>query len=116
MHKPSVWLEKSEDLLSYITAHWDGLLVLTGHLNFDLLGISDAPMRRYTTLLEQVIVKPTRVTRKSRTLLAHVIVNDVAKLTCHGVISCGIVNDHDGPFACVNIRVSRYQPRYMPGI
>lgn len=37
MHRPSVWLDKFEDLISYITTQWDGLLVLTGDMNFDLL-------------------------------------------------------------------------------
>ena len=117
MHRPSVWLDKFEDLISYITTQWDGLLVLTGDMNFDLLGIADAPTRRYMSLLDtlnvkQVIDKPTRTTRTSRTLLDHIIINDLSKITSHGVIPCSIVSDHDGPFACVNIRVARYQPRY----
>ena len=37
MHRPSVWLDKFEDLISYITTQWDGLLVRTGDMNFDLL-------------------------------------------------------------------------------
>ena len=28
------------------------------------------------------------------------------------VIPTSIVSDHDAPFACTNVRVNRYQPRY----
>ena len=28
------------------------------------------------------------------------------------VIPTSIVSDHDAPFACINVRVNRYQPRY----
>ena len=48
----SAWLDKFEDIMSYITAHWDGLVLITGDMNFDLLGIPDAPTRRYLSLLD----------------------------------------------------------------
>ena len=52
MHRPSAWLDKFEDLISFITAQWVGLLVLTGDMNFDLLGVPDAPTQRYISLLD----------------------------------------------------------------
>ena len=106
----SAWLDKFEDIMSYITAHWDGLVLITGDMNFDLLGIPDAPKRRYLSLLDtfsvkQVINQLTRITKNSRTLIDHFIVNDTLKVTATGVIPFAIVSDHDGPFAS-------YQPRY----
>ena len=56
MNRPSVWLDKFEDLISYITVQWDGLLVLTGDMNFDLLGVPDTPTRRFS-LLDTLNVK-----------------------------------------------------------
>ncbi|PFX20980.1 putative RNA-directed DNA polymerase from transposon BS [Stylophora pistillata] len=90
MHRPSAWLDKFEDLNGCIIAQWDGLLVLTGDMNFDLLGIPDAPRWRYISLLDtlnvkQIIDKRTRTTRSSRTLLDHIIINDPSKITSHGV-------------------------------
>jgi len=51
------WLDNFEDLISYITAQWDGLLVITGDMNFDLLGLPDAPTRQYISLFDTLNVK-----------------------------------------------------------
>ena len=59
-----------------------------------------------------MVTVPTRVTSSSRTLIDHIITNQPSTITYTGVIPCGIVSDHDGPFACINVRVPRYQPRY----
>ena len=56
MHRPSAWLDKFEDLISYITAQLDGPLVLTGDMNFDLLGVPDAPTRRYIPYLTPLVL------------------------------------------------------------
>lgn len=70
----------------------------------------------YIILFEQVIVKFIRVIWKLCILFVYVIVNDVVKFICYGVIFCGIVSDYDGFFVCVNIWVFCYQLRYMLGI
>ena len=31
------WLEHLENLLSHVTTNWDGLIVLTGDMNVDIL-------------------------------------------------------------------------------
>ena len=59
-----------------------------------------------------MITVPTRVTKTSQTLIDHIITNQPSRITTTGVIPCGIVSDDDGPYACVNIRVHRYTPRY----
>ena len=33
-------------------------------------------------------------------------------ITHTGILLCSIISDDDGNYACVNVRVSRYQPRY----
>ncbi|CAH3174509.1 unnamed protein product [Porites lobata] len=35
----SYWLECFEDLLSHITSTWDGMVILTSAVNFDLIGV-----------------------------------------------------------------------------
>ena len=71
--------------------------------------------RRYTLYmfgLEQIVTKPTRVTRTSRTLIDHIITNYPMRISATDVIPTSIVSDHDALFACINVRVNRYQPRY----
>ena len=63
----SNWLECLEDLLSNITSTWNGMIVLTGDVNFDLLCVRDSLVSRHTSILdmfglEQMVTKPTRVT------------------------------------------------------
>ena len=117
MLTPSIWLECLENRLGHITTNWDGMIILTGDMNIDLLGDRDTIATQYCTLLDifglkQIVSEPTRLTRTTRTLIDHIVTNMPSRVTHTGVIPCGIVSDHDGPFACVNIRVSCYQPRY----
>ena len=113
----SYWLECFEDLLSHITSTWDGMVVLTADIDFDLIGRPDSLVTRYSNTLDmfglkQIVPKPTRVTRTSRTLIDHIITNYRMRIYATDVIPTSIVSDQDAPFACVNVRVNRYQPRY----
>ena len=65
--------------------------------------------------LTQIVKRPTRVTRTSKTLTDHFITNHPQKVTNTGIIPCSIVSDHDAIYACVNVRLPRFQPRYMLG-
>ena len=81
----SYWLECFEDLLSHITSTWDGMVVRTGDINFDLIGRPDSLVTRdINTLdmfgLKQIVTKPTRVTRTSGTLI------DQLLLTTHAMV------------------------------
>ena len=113
----SYWLESFEELLSHITSTLDGMVVLTGDINFDLIGRPDSLVTRYSNTLdmfglEQTVTKPTRVTRTSRTLIDHINTNYPMRISATYVIPTSIVSDHDAPFSCINVRVNRYQPRY----
>ena len=57
-------------------------------------------------------MKPTRVTRTSKTLIDHIVVNFPQNITYTDVIPCSMVGDHDAPFACIDVRVPRFQPRF----
>ena len=77
MMTASHWRECFEDLLSHITSMWDGMVVLTGDINFNLIGHPDSLVTRYSNTintfgLEQIVTKLTRVTRTSRTLINHI--------------------------------------------
>ena len=114
---PSDWLNGLESLLGYLTVYWDGMLMLTGDINIDILHPSDLLTRRYQGILDmfeltQIMKRPTRVTRTSKTLIDHFIANHPQKVTNTGIIPCSIVSDHDAIYACVNVRLPRFHPRY----
>ena len=74
------WLERMDALLGNITTNWDGLLVVTGDVNIDMLKPSNILTRKYQAMLDvfglhQMVSKPTRVTRTSKTLLDHIVTN-----------------------------------------
>ena len=62
--------------------------------------------------LQQMVQEPTRVSRHSSSLIDHVVTNCHNRITHTGILPCSIVSDHDGIFACVNVRVERFKPRY----
>jgi len=105
------WLKKS-------TVYRDGMLMLTGDINIDMLPPSHHLTKRYQGILDmfeltQIVKRPTRVTRTSKTLTDHFITNNhPQKVTNTGIILCSIVSDHDAIYACVNVRLPRFQPRY----
>ena len=44
---PTSWLDKVESLFGYLTASWNGLLVVTGDMNIDLMpGRKNIPFTR----------------------------------------------------------------------
>ena len=48
----SYWLECFENLLSHITSTWDGMVVRTGDINFDLIGRPDSLVTRDINTLD----------------------------------------------------------------
>jgi len=80
------WLNNVEDMLGHINNSWDGLLILTGHMNIDLLNQNCATTRQYNELLEvfhlqQMVQEPTRVSRHSSSLIDHIATNCPNRIT-----------------------------------
>ena len=111
------WLEGFETMLAHISAHWDGLLVVTGDTNIDMLK-PDLPLtKQYSDILhmydlEQIVTKPTQITAKSKTLIDHLITNHANKVAHSDVLPCHLISDHSAPNICANARVTRFVPRY----
>ena len=106
----SDWLERFESLRGYLTVNWNGLFVLLGDINIDLLQPSNNLTKQYQSILDvfgiqQMVNQPTRVTRTSRTLIDHIVTNYPQNITHTGIIPCSIISDHDAVFACINTRV-----------
>jgi hypothetical protein len=92
-----------EHMLLEITT-WDGLLILTGDININLLN-SDAPLtKQYLDILStfdltQYVKKATRITQTScTTLIDHIISNNPKRITHTDVLPCSSVSDHDAPY------------------
>ena len=74
------WLEHFESLRGYLTATWDGLIVVIGDINVDLLRPNKPITSQYQDILSslnlhQHVHKPTRTTDKTSTLIDHIISN-----------------------------------------
>ena len=80
------WFNNIESLLSHLSVNWDGLLILTGDMNIDLLQEKNQIVRQYDELLQslnlhQHVKKPTRVTNVSATLIDHIVSNYPNRIT-----------------------------------
>jgi hypothetical protein len=63
---------------------------------------------KFTVNLQQEIVKRTL----KLIMIDHIITNMPNRITYTSVLPCPTISDHDAPYACVNIRVTRFQPRF----
>ena len=112
-----IWLEEFENILANISAQWDGLLLITGDTNLDLMNLDSTLTKQYIDILnmnnlQQMVTKPTRVTATSQTLIDHFITSCPNRITHTDVLPCPLVSDHSAPYVCVNARVTRFLPRY----
>ena len=107
------WLERFENL----TTTWDGLIVVTGDINIDLLRPNKPITSQYQDILSslnlhQHVHKPTRKTDKTSTFIDHVISNLPESIPHTDVLPCSLVSDHDAVYAIINIKVTRFQIRH----
>ena len=92
-------------------------MIVTGDMNIDLLNPRCPMVASYTSLLDslnlyQHVKTPTRMTEHSKTLIDHIVSNIPSCITYTNVLPTSIVSDHDAPYACINVRVPRFKPRY----
>ena len=59
--------------------------------------------------MQQVISYPTR---KGKKPIDHIITNTSVKPICENVVPTDEISDHDMPFATLNIKSPKFQPRY----
>ena len=96
---------------------WDGTLLLTCDLNVDLQQPDIHATKRYSDILktmslQQLVSKPTRTTQHSSTLIDHIITNIPNQVTHTDIISSLMISDLDAPYVCINVRITRFVPRY----
>ena len=91
---------------------WDGIIILTGDFNIDLLNGDCETTSKYLNILkafelEQHIKEPTR---KGKTLIDHISSN-IATNTA-SVIPADEISDHDLTYAILNVRKQKFESRY----
>ena len=59
--------------------------------------------------LVQHVTKPTR---KSKTLIDHLITSAGTKLIASDIVHCDEISDHDSPFCILKIKKPRFEPRF----
>ena len=109
-----LWLENFETLLCEVTTKWDGITIITGDINVDLIGEQKESTKHYKNILHsfnlhQHITKPTK---KSKSLIGHICSNVPNKLIYNDIIYTDEIGDDDTPFVILNIKKKRYEPRY----
>ena len=101
----SLWIENFETLLSEVTTKWDGVIIITGDINIDLIRKQKEPTKCYKNIhsfnLHQHITKPTR---KGKSLIDHICSNVPNKLIHNDAIYNDGISDHDTPFVILNIQ------------
>ena len=92
-----VWLEKFEHILSEVYTKWNGVIILAGDLNIDLLNGSKELQRRYKDILHSFSLRQhiTSPTRKSKTLIDHVISTLPDRVIHHDVLNTEEISDHE---------------------
>ena len=91
--------------------------MIIGDFNIDLLKPEELMVKQDMDMLEsfnlqQLVKIPTRVTSKSKILKDYIITNMPSCVTYTSFLPCPTISDHDFPYACVNIRVTQFQPRF----
>ena len=72
-----MWLEIFETLLSEVATKWDGVIIIRGDINIDLIGEQEESTKCYKNIphsfnLHQHIIKPTRKGKKTDTQQRHI--------------------------------------------
>ena len=72
-----MWLGNFETLLSEVTTKWDGVIIITGDINIDLIGEQRESTKRYKNILHSFNLHQhiTRLTRKGKSLIDHICTN-----------------------------------------
>jgi len=108
------WLDKFENDLQNVSMNWDGVVIITGDFNIDLINSESVSTKRYKDILEtfSLLQHVSYPTRNGSTLIDHISSNIPNKIVCDSVIPCDEISDHDAPFVIFNIAKTKFQKRY----
>ena len=108
-----IFLEKFETLLSQVTVLHEGPIIVTGDFNIDLAKKS-LEAERYLDILDAFNLRQhgTQPTRKSKSLIDHIISSQDLKLLDNDLVFCDEISDHDAPFCIFKVSKMKYEPRF----
>ena len=100
------WLGKFEHIFSEVYTQWNGVIILAGDLNIDLLNGSKELQRRYKDILHSFSLRQhiTSPTRKSKTLMDHVISTITDRVIHHDVLNTEETSDRDTLYVIFNVK------------
>ena len=89
-----------------MTNKWDGVIIITGDINIDLIRGQKESTKRYKNILHSFNLYQhiTKLTRKGKSLIDHICCSAPNKLIQNNVIYTDEINDHDTPFIILNIK------------
>ena len=109
------WLDKFDTILSKVFLKWEGIVILTGDFNIDLLNSDTPTARKYLDILQSFELSQhiSRATRKDKTLIDHIMSTIPEKIVYENIVPCDtIISDHDAPYTIINIRKQKFENRY----
>ena len=100
-----IWFEKIERTLTKICIKWSRVIIIAGDFNIDI----EQSQRRYKDILHSfsLLQHITEATRKSKTLINHVISTTPNDVIHHDILHTEEISDNDAP---QNFRKSRHAP------
>ena len=107
------FLDKFETILSQVTLLHEGPVIITGDFNIDLTKES-FEVERYRDILDSFSLTQHGIhpTRKSKSLIDHIISSHGLKLLDHDLVFCDEISDHDAPFCIFKASKMKYESRY----
>ena len=113
-HEKREWLDHFEEIIAHSSLKWNGVTIVAGDFNIDLIDGDKITINKYNDILDaygltQHISYPTR---HGKSLIDHISTNIPKKVICENVIPCETISDHDAPFVVLNIKKQKFQPRY----
>ena len=113
-HEKREWLDHFEEIIAHASLKWNGVTIVTGDFNIDLIDGDKITVNKYNHILDaygltQHVSYPTR---HGKSQIDHISTNNSKKVICENVIPCETISDHDATFLVLNIKKQKFQPTY----
>ena len=104
-HEKREWLDHFEEIIAQALLKWNGVTIVAGDFNIDLIDGDKITVNKYNDILDaygltQHIFYPTI---HGKPLIDHISTN-IPKIICENVIPCETISNHDAPFVVLNIK------------
>ena len=113
-HEKREWLDHFEEIIAHASHKWNGVTIVAGDFNIDLIDSDKTTVNKYNDILDAYGLKQhiSYPTRHGKSLIDHISTNIPKKVICENFIHGETISDHDAPFVVLNIKRQKFQPRY----